>query len=467
MGAEGYPGIGGAMLPSGDAECKNITIKGEIVTAQGGAGAAGIGTGRCSGNAVVSGVTCDARGATITAEGGAGGAGVGSGLTGGNATVSDICLADGLLYATGGAGAAGIGGGSALQGTSRASDIVVYDVSMGAYGSILERGAVLPAIGAGSGATRVSENIALNPLDECWITAWKGNSLEELDASEPFVRYESQRVSLDNLAEGCLKVEPDDSSALRCAGTDDGYSYDVGDLVITGSGTYTVSMNDVVIESEDGIVVAEGAEPTIVLDNVDADVSKWQEACALRIEEGAGDVTLLVKGENTLASGSGCAGIQKDSDRTTLTIANLVGETAECSLVMSGGDVASIGGDYPEGARIVASDGWLATAWRGATDEEASRFLTDAADPFDLTGIDDEYVKVAFSPKPSGGDDASGSASAGSGGGAGSGSDGGGSPRAATPAALARTGDPVRAAALIGCVSTAAALVLFARRRVR
>ena len=156
---------------------------------------------------------------------------------------------------------------------------------------------------------------------------------------------------------------------LTCSGSDDGYRYEDSLLVITGSGTYTVSMSDPaeraignafgtevsMLDSapnpfyppNPGIVVAEGASPTVILEDVAIDVSDVDDRCAFLIEEGAGDTTVLLSGENVLKSGNGCAGIQKDNgDDAKLTVSSNAGAgSTEGSLDVKGGDgAAGIGG---------------------------------------------------------------------------------------------------------------------------
>ena len=96
-----------------------------------------------------------------------------------------------------------------------------------------------------------------------------------------------------------------------------------------------------------GIVVAEGASPTVILEDVAIDVSDVDDRCAFLIEEDALDTTVLLSGENVLKSGNGCAGIQKDSGGDAkLTVSSNAGAgSTEGSLDVKGGDgAAGIGG---------------------------------------------------------------------------------------------------------------------------
>ena len=106
-------GIGGGL----DNHCGNIEIQGGTITASGGFGAAGIG----SGQGYINGASCGTitiSGGTITATGGKRGAGVGCGFNQADqygATCGNITISGGTVVAEGGEYAAGIGGGAGIE----------------------------------------------------------------------------------------------------------------------------------------------------------------------------------------------------------------------------------------------------------------------------------------------------------------------------------------------------------------
>ena len=101
-GGSGAAGIGSGSYKS----CGTITISGGTVTANGGEYAAGIGTGYTE-NSYCGDITIS--GGTVTATGGENGAGIGTGKSG---ACYNITISGGTVSATGGEKAAGIGSGS-------------------------------------------------------------------------------------------------------------------------------------------------------------------------------------------------------------------------------------------------------------------------------------------------------------------------------------------------------------------
>ena len=95
----------GAGIGGGNINCGNIEIQGGKITATGGSGAAGIGSGsyKSCGTITIS-------GGTITANGGEYAAGIGTGYTE-NSYCGDITISGGTVTATGGENGAGIGTG--------------------------------------------------------------------------------------------------------------------------------------------------------------------------------------------------------------------------------------------------------------------------------------------------------------------------------------------------------------------
>ena len=420
-------GIGAGPCENGAVSVSDISIKGSFVRAWGDQSGAGIGSSWAAGNNAVSNITIvDSKvgsfsdtggpgigsgysdtgnsslsnvlitgGSTVGAWGGdsetpenGGAIGAGPGIGSGhadqkNSTVSNIVIdrrAQVRAHAGDdgdeGGGAAGIGGGPAPNGTSSAQGVVLKNGYVEALGARTTADGLglqtLPAIGAGSAKERVSSDNAIEPGEGTWARAFKANSQEEwkeVYPSKPWIDYSFEHTSLDDVDEYMLMALVWQGEVLACSGTDADYHYDSGLLVITGSGTYTVTMSDPAentTENPDGaaanafsidpnlpyppypgIVVAEGASPTVVLKDVAIDVSDADGRCAFLIEEDALDTTVLLSGENVLKSGNGCAGIQKDSgDDAKLTVSSNAGAgSTEGSLDVKGGDgAAGIGG---------------------------------------------------------------------------------------------------------------------------
>ena len=114
-----------------DFDCGNIEIRGGIITATGGEGAAGIGSGPNDSFGSTCG-TITISGGTVTANGGDDAAGIGCGSFG---TCGDISISGGTIFATGAGDGAGIG----------------CDAS-GICGNISITGGIITATGSGIGA---------------------------------------------------------------------------------------------------------------------------------------------------------------------------------------------------------------------------------------------------------------------------------------------------------------------------
>lgn len=419
-------GIGAGPCENGAVSVSGISIKGSTVSAHGDQSGAGIGSSWAAGDNAVSDITIDDSavdsssdiggpgigsgysdkgnsslshvlikgGSTVGAWGGdseaptsgtpiGAGAGIGSGHADqGNSTVSGIVIDDRAQVEAsagddedGGGGAAGIGSGPAPTGISSAQGIVLQNGYVAAQGASTTADGLgpqtLPAIGAGSAEIRESSGNAIKPSEGAWTRAFKMNSLEELEEvypSKPWIDGSSDCTSLDAVPERVLIALVWQGEVLTCSGSDDGYRYEDSLLVITGSGTYTVSMSDPaeraignafgtevsMLDStpnpfyppNPGIVVAKGASPTVILEDVAIDVSDADDRCAFLIEEGALDTTVLLSGENVLKSGNGYAGIQKDNGDAKLTVSSTAGDGYNVgSLDVKGGDgAAGIGG---------------------------------------------------------------------------------------------------------------------------
>lgn len=108
----------------------------------------------------------------------------------------------------------------------------------------------------------------------------------------------------------------------RPVGADEIEFAEDGALVVKGSGSYVIAMNEGMEASAGRIVIAEGASPTIALDSL---VLRPAQGSAIDILPGAGEVNLIVRGSVVLEpqgndpSDAG-AGIQKGNGDEPLTV---------------------------------------------------------------------------------------------------------------------------------------------------
>lgn len=381
QGGFGAPGMGSSYSDTGNSELDDVRIENSFVRSEGGTSRDGSTPIRAADDEGV------ARPENIIGAG----AGIGSGFSDkGDSTAKNIVVSNlSWVYAAagddahGGGASAGIGSGPAWRGTSTASGIVVQEGQVFAQGGTTTASgmgpAALPGIGAGSGMTRTMQNNAIEPGEGAWSRAWKADTKDEINQlyDHPFVDYSRERTSLDDADKRYMAIAVWRDEMLSCTGSDDGYRYEKGLLIIEGNGTYTVDMtppgvhdpealsdeaeafdsNEAAPKSVDlfsptplGIVVADGASPTVVLNYVSIDESDVDGACAFAIEDGALDTTVLLSGENVLASGSGRAGIEKSAGSGKLTVRSTASaDEADGSLEALGGDgAAGIGGGKAE-----------------------------------------------------------------------------------------------------------------------
>lgn len=128
----------------------------------------------------------------------------------------------------------------------------------------------------------------------------------------------------------------DTSSASDTMENVNEWDISTGFLIISDDGTYRVTGSTETYN----ISIASG-NPTVILDNVNIDLSESEDACAFLIGTDAGNVTVKLAGTNTLTSSGYCAGLQKDSSgKSSLTITSLLGDN-EIS-----GELKATGGEY-------------------------------------------------------------------------------------------------------------------------
>lgn len=387
-------GIGGGSNGSGS----NITINGGTVTATGGSEGAGIGGGY---NGSGSNITITEG--TVTATGGEDGAGIGSGNygSGGNITITG-----GTVIATGGNGGAGIGGGySAISenikisggnvvargnvgiGSSKyVENIEISGGTITAIGSdtnygignfsndntqdmVIKGGSINAILGTipknenGEELTQIKidnttnvDKVIVNGKDyEISNNHDNDNSLYiyvPKDTTKPAIisvtdtagEVKSYQAISNGVDESITVVEKDllllDENGNMATS---GYTYESNVLTIQTSGTYTIQG---LKPTTDRVVVAEGFHGTIILDNVNIDVSDLYGITAFKVNNTA-KLTLKLKNKNTLKSGNNSAGLQF-CDANNITSGELVitsidgdGETS--------GSLNAVGGFYGAG----------------------------------------------------------------------------------------------------------------------
>ena len=131
--------------------------------------------------------------------------------------------------------------------------------------------------------------------------------------------------------------------------------------------------------SQTAIYVEKNADATITLDGVYIDVSDIATSMvpAVRIEDNStGNVSIILKGENSLKSKKFCAAIQKNGDGETIGTLTISGEGSLTAI--GGGEGAGIGSEsYEATSRITITGGTITTTggeegagigsgWRGA-----------------------------------------------------------------------------------------------------
>ena len=266
-GGNGAAGIGSGQ----DSSCGTITISGGTITATGGDAAAGIGTGM---NAIGGAITVS--GGTVIATGGKAAAGIGCGM---QATNDTITVSGGTVTTTGGAWAAGIGGSL----TSLCGDIILSG------GSITARGNQYGS-GVGNGLSAVCGDITVSGADVIAVGGSFG----------PGIGAGQQSSCGDILiSDGTV----DATGGAAAAGIGIGFHATCGDILVSG-----------------GDVTATGGE-----NGAGIGAAK---------ETGCGNITISGGTVNAMGGNGGAAGIGTGREKSSCGI-----------ITISGGEVTAEGGD--------------------------------------------------------------------------------------------------------------------------
>ena len=396
-------GTKGAGIGSGfEKAANNITISGGTVTAIGKEHGAGIGSGMYG---AASNITIN--GGTVTATGGEFGAGIGGGMSGDG---SNITINGGTVTAVGGKAAAGIGGGEVKSGsniTINGGTVTVTggekgtDIGGGEEGSTgtitITGGSVKATRGALTDVTNGTDNVYYTVVD---LTDEYGTEAAVTDASEtaygmkdvmtdadgkiymylPADEYETSILFGMHFYSGIISAETGADNCLA-RGTECKYS-----LLVLGDPAYYERNEstqgilikdgaDLTIKSANGygkdnyspmrIQIEENASVTLTLDGayMDASAIPYISAPILIPENSAGNVNIILKGENGLKAGRYYAAIQKNGnaeDIGTLTI------SGEGSLIAMGGvNAAGVGSGKTKPVKNIMITGGTITATGG------------------------------------------------------------------------------------------------------
>ena len=345
-GGEYGAGIGGGNGGSGS----GITINGSAVVAAGGAGAAGIGGGKggAGSDIAINGGTVTAAGAQ---DGGSAGAGIGGGADGEGA---NIMISGGSVKAAAGAGANDIGGGSGRDAVTPTDGLgMVYLAEISNPNSeevTIDGSAFTPVNHTAADSADTTLYAYLRGGIKHNVTV--GSAASTVDLSDkPF-------SSMD------FTISATDAGSAPAEGTDYTYGADSTGAIVLNilTGTpITVANTDPSKPTTNRIAVAAGVSADVTLAGVSIDVSVTSDMAAFKIADGsAGDVSVTLKDgtENTLLSGTDCAGLQKNGESGTLTIDGAGKLTAK-----GGSSGASIGGGLTSaGANITVRGGTIIAA---------------------------------------------------------------------------------------------------------
>lgn len=369
-GGSNGAGIGGGSGNSGS----NITITDGTIFATGGAGAAGIGGG------------CKAAGSNITISGGivtatgvenhynhngwveiyTEGAGIGGGY---NADGSNIVITGGSVKAVCASTAHPIGGGTDGYAANPDKAVIPTDGSKRVFLAEIDNPNSEPVTINGVPypvTNHVNEDGSIDPKLYAYLkggevyTVKVGSNTQTFDFSNRIDGPEELKVSATNSSQ---KVERD---------TD--YTLEGGVLTVLTDKAMTIANKDLNTPTTNQIVIASSAgNAKVTLAGVNIDVSALDNTAAFLAYGSAGTydtVTVNLKGgtKNTLISGCGCAGLQKNN---TSGSALTIDGTGELYAQGGAGGAGIGGGNGATGFNITINNGMI-TAVGGANSDENS-----------------------------------------------------------------------------------------------
>ncbi|MGI5868833.1 MAG: hypothetical protein ACOX9C_05245 [Kiritimatiellia bacterium] len=398
-GGLGGAGIGGGYGDDGG----TVEITGGTVTAVGGENGAGIGGGGYYG----AGGTVNISGGRVTATGGEyNAAGIGGGDDGAGGTVT---ISGGWVAATGGSYGTGIGGGGIWDGAGGTVAISGGTVFAQGNNSWRDMGPALRYAGneygtnifTGGSIRLASSSAAPTPsngtvrvgyatvsgFEPCEMVEFtnRGNLPNDYGTTDIYAdddgsiylwlpddnyhftangRHCTTRIK-DGAGPTGVTVNGEEAAYGPANPDTAGWSFDAANRTVTlsGAGPFTLSGANVI--GGVGIAVASGVTNTVALSNLTLKATGANQ-CAFALGTGA-NVSLVLAGVNTLASGEDRAGIEV-AEGQTLAITHAPGD-ATGSLTATGGECgAGIGGGDTHGGTVTIHGGTITAfgSWGGA-----------------------------------------------------------------------------------------------------
>ena len=367
--------LGAGIGSGGSGNGGTITISGGTVEATGGSWSAGIGGGGYGGGGTVS-----INGGTVTATGGYNGAGIGGGDDNDGGTVT---ISGGVVTATGVDGGAGIGGGDKgdggtvaisggtvfAQGSDGGADMGPGGNGMTAAANTFTGGSIRLAAGNAS----LQPSNGQDPVGCAKVTGFQpGARVDFTDPGNLPADYGTTDIYADDGGAIHLWLPDGDyhftANGLDCTakikngtgpsgvtvngeeaafGPSDpdnaGWSFSAATRTVSLSGTGPFTLSGANEIGGVCFAVPSGVANTVVLSNLTLRTT-IADQCVFALGQNA-NVSLVLAGTNTLASGSGRAGIEVTTGRT-LSITNAPGDDAGALRVTGGDYGAGIGGDY-------------------------------------------------------------------------------------------------------------------------
>lgn len=338
-------GIGSGKAGAGPNTVSNVQILHSTVAATGGTASAGIGSGWAgAGTNTVSGIRIDSS--DVTAASGYGAAGIGAGSSvNGAATASNLSIANSTVMATGGTCGAGIGSGWAMEG-NRVENVSIADGSVQATGN-----AGCPGIGSGYSSSGDSELVHVVVANSKVIA--QGGASDKQTPKEGAARAEED-------------VRPDfviGAGAGIGSGLSDKGSSLTSDIVVSGNSNVQATAGD--------DVDAGGSAPGIGSGPAWRGSSKTE---GVLLQGG----TVVAQGGTTTADGLG-----------PRTLPGIGAGSAPTRMIAG---------------TVSPADGLAASAWKGASAENAVQFLVDSTETTRIAEVQDAYLRVEFAARPTAGD---------------------------------------------------------------
>ena len=425
-------GIGGGYNGDGS----YITISGGSVTAQSSGDGAGIGGGNHGNGSYIT-----ISGGSVTAQSSGDGASIGGGDGGSG---SNITISGGSVEAQSLGSGAGIGGGydnsgsnitisgGSVMARSEKGDVIGGGKGGSAYNIIISGGSVDANRNEGRRFTETPTN---GNGKSVYLLTIYGTSLtvDDVEYTTNFGIFyvyltEGEHTVIANGKTTTYNYKANARNELEAVGTDLTITADSGELVYGEDYTYPADTSVLTILSDkavtisgttntDIIFVAKDVLANITLNGVSIDVSSISDTAAFKIaDDSTGNVTITLAdgSENTLISGSGCAGLQKNgayisADKGKLTI---TGNTGKLTAV-GGKYGAGIGGGSQysgsnitiSGGTVIANGGYKCAGIGGGYNSKGS-YITISGGKVTATG---GYEGAGIGGGSSGGDSSGGS----------------------------------------------------------